>query len=227
MGPLTKAGDFNPETPNQLGTARTGPDISNEGGRYPDGWQRAHLINPRALKPGSIMPSFSFLSNRDLDDLVAYIQTLGSGRPNHERYAAPEEYLRFLKRKKVDVESSRSVQMGKGLYIQDCSGCHGLRGRGNGPASIQLATKPPDFQQGRFNDYSDVYWFYKVSEGNPGSAMPRFMEALSEEERWYLVAYLKTLRDPSAKDPLIESRMMLPVEMRHTHQHWEPTVSDE
>src|SRR5690606_17560429 len=79
-GPLVKAGDFNYETPHQLGTARTGPDLTNEGGRFPSEWQKAHLIQPRAVKPGSIMPSFSYLNNRDMNDLVAYIQTLGNGR---------------------------------------------------------------------------------------------------------------------------------------------------
>src|SRR5271170_5129019 len=62
-GPLVKAGDYVFEAPHQLGTARTGPDLTNEGGRFPSEWQKAHLINPRAVKPGSIMPSFSFLSD--------------------------------------------------------------------------------------------------------------------------------------------------------------------
>src|SRR3984957_15647437 len=71
-GPLVKAGDYVLEAPHQLGTARTGPDLTNEGGRMSSQWQKAHLINPRAVKPGSIMPSFSFLSERDMNDLVAY-----------------------------------------------------------------------------------------------------------------------------------------------------------
>ncbi|HMP53323.1 MAG TPA: cbb3-type cytochrome c oxidase subunit II [Candidatus Melainabacteria bacterium] len=36
-GPLVKAGDFRYETPHQLGTARTGPDLTNEGGRMAEG----------------------------------------------------------------------------------------------------------------------------------------------------------------------------------------------
>src|SRR3984885_3171857 len=79
-GPLVKAGDYVYETPHQLGTARTGPDLTNEGGRFPSQWQKAHLISPRAVKPGSIMPSFSFLGDRDMNDLVAYIQSLGNKR---------------------------------------------------------------------------------------------------------------------------------------------------
>lgn len=51
-GPLVKEGDYVYETPHQLGTARTGPDLTNEGGRFPSQWQKAHLISPRAVKPG-------------------------------------------------------------------------------------------------------------------------------------------------------------------------------
>jgi cbb3-type cytochrome c oxidase subunit II len=75
-GPLVKEGDYVYETPHQLGTARTGPDLTNEGGRFPSEWQKAHLISPRMVKPGSVMPSFSYLSEADMNDLVAYLQSL-------------------------------------------------------------------------------------------------------------------------------------------------------
>lgn len=227
MGALTVAGDFNGETPNQLGTARTGPDLSNEGLRYSDGWHRAHLVNARTVKPGSIMPSFAFLSNRDLTDLIAFIQSLGANRKLTDPYTPPEEFNRALKLKTVDLDSSRSIQVGHGLYRQECSACHGKEGRGNGPASWVMTTKPADFSQGKYNNFSDLYWFYRISEGSPASGMPRWMEALSADQRWYLVAYLKTLRDPKAQAPPMEKAGAYPVEMRHTHQHWEPNISDE
>ena len=33
------------------GSKRTGPDLARVGGKYSDGWQRDHLINPRAVVP--------------------------------------------------------------------------------------------------------------------------------------------------------------------------------
>jgi cbb3-type cytochrome c oxidase subunit II len=89
-GPLVKAGDYVYETPHQLGTARTGPDLTNEGGRMSSEWQKAHLVEPRAVKPGSIMPSFSYLNDRDMGDLVAYIQTLGNRRTPVAYVEAPD-----------------------------------------------------------------------------------------------------------------------------------------
>ena len=79
-GEMVKAGDYANETPHVLGTERTGPDLSNIGGKYPDQWHHAHHINPRKVKPGSIMPSYSYLPQQDMDDLVAYLQTLGRDR---------------------------------------------------------------------------------------------------------------------------------------------------
>lgn len=54
--------DFVYDSPHLLGTMRTGPDLLNIGARQPSSdWHLAHLYNPRAVSPGSIMPSYPFL----------------------------------------------------------------------------------------------------------------------------------------------------------------------
>ena len=49
-----------------LGTERTGPDLSQEGGVHTDEWHLAHFHNPRYTFPKSIMPEFSFYYTNDL-----------------------------------------------------------------------------------------------------------------------------------------------------------------
>ncbi len=49
------------------GSKRTGPDLARVGGKYSDGWQRDHLINPRAVVPESVMPPYAFLAEQELD----------------------------------------------------------------------------------------------------------------------------------------------------------------
>lgn len=49
--------------PFQWGSKRTGPDLARVGGKYSDDWHVAHLKNPRAVVPESIMPKYSFLMN--------------------------------------------------------------------------------------------------------------------------------------------------------------------
>ena len=53
--------------PFQWGSKRTGPDLARVGGRYSNEWHVEHLIEPRSVVPESVMPSYSFLANTDLD----------------------------------------------------------------------------------------------------------------------------------------------------------------
>jgi cytochrome c oxidase cbb3-type subunit II len=62
FGRPSAAGDFTYQTPELLGSERTGPDLTNIGARQPSSvWQYIHLYEPRAVVPESIMPSFSWL----------------------------------------------------------------------------------------------------------------------------------------------------------------------
>ncbi len=54
------------DKPFQWGSKRTGPDLARVGGKYSDEWQRAHLADPRALVPQSIMPGYPFLTKNEL-----------------------------------------------------------------------------------------------------------------------------------------------------------------
>ena len=53
--------------PFQWGSERTGPDLARVGGKYSDEWQRAHLVDPRAVVPESVMPPYAFLEKKPLD----------------------------------------------------------------------------------------------------------------------------------------------------------------
>ena len=76
---VSEPGDYwyGAESPNVFGTERTGPDLSQEGGQHPHDWQLAHYDNPRNTQPLSIMPVFSFLSDDEVKDLIAFNQSQG------------------------------------------------------------------------------------------------------------------------------------------------------
>jgi cytochrome c oxidase cbb3-type subunit II len=62
FGRPSAASDFTYQTPELLGSERTGPDLTNIGVRQPSSvWQYIHLYEPRAVVPESIMPSFAWL----------------------------------------------------------------------------------------------------------------------------------------------------------------------
>ena len=53
--------------PFQWGSKRTGPDLARVGGKYSDEWHIAHMTDPRAVVPESVMPGYPFLARRELD----------------------------------------------------------------------------------------------------------------------------------------------------------------
>jgi cytochrome c oxidase cbb3-type subunit 2 len=55
------------DRPFQWGSKRTGPDLARVGGKYSDDWQRQHLVDPRRLVPESVMPTYAFLSKKEID----------------------------------------------------------------------------------------------------------------------------------------------------------------
>ncbi len=59
--------------PFQWGSKRTGPDLAREGGKRPNLWHYQHLMDPREITPGSIMPSYAHLS----EDRVNFAHTAG------------------------------------------------------------------------------------------------------------------------------------------------------
>jgi cytochrome c oxidase cbb3-type subunit I/II len=81
-GEYSKAGEFIYDYPFQWGSKRTGPDLHRVGGKYPDAWHWAHMLDPRSTSPGSIMPAYPWLYEKTLDygligKRVGAMQTLG------------------------------------------------------------------------------------------------------------------------------------------------------
>ena len=53
--------------PFHWGSKRTGPDLARVGGRYSNEWHVQHMSAPRSVVPESIMPSYAFLKETELD----------------------------------------------------------------------------------------------------------------------------------------------------------------
>jgi cytochrome c oxidase cbb3-type subunit 2/cytochrome c oxidase cbb3-type subunit I/II len=86
---ISEPGDFygSDQSPNLLGTERTGPDLSQDAGWHPDDWHRAHFYNPRFIDPLSLMPTLkSVFSDDQVEELVTFTQTR-SGKSGLLRYA--------------------------------------------------------------------------------------------------------------------------------------------
>ncbi len=81
-GEYSKAGEYVYDHPFLWGSKRTGPDLHRVGGKYSNLWHYMHMENPRSMSPGSIMPSYPWLIEQDLNtDLlknkISAMRTLG------------------------------------------------------------------------------------------------------------------------------------------------------
>jgi cytochrome c oxidase cbb3-type subunit I/II len=66
-GEYSKAGEFVYDHPFQWGSKRTGPDLHRIGGKYPYSWHYNHMLDPTSMSPGSIMPSYPWMLDNDID----------------------------------------------------------------------------------------------------------------------------------------------------------------
>ena len=81
-GEYSKSGEYVYDHPFLWGSKRTGPDLHREGGKYPDSWHYNHMLDPRTMSPGSIMPQYPWLLDNKMrtDDLagkIGALRTLG------------------------------------------------------------------------------------------------------------------------------------------------------
>lgn len=104
------------------------------------------------------------------------------------------------------------AEAGKLVYEERCAGCHGLKGDGDGPAAAMLYPRPRDFHRGLYKVHTtpsgalprDEELFHIISEGMPGTSMPGWAEALTEQHRRDIIAYIKTFsRRFGREQPLI------------------------
>jgi len=113
------------------------------------------------------MPAFANLTDRQRWDVVAYAMSL----------SAPDIL----------------VSQGRTLYTQNCVTCHGQSGNGDGPDASTLSTTPKDFTDQAFMAPSSSASLYQAISAGITPDMPAYTSTLDDNERWALVAYLRTL----------------------------------
>jgi len=85
-GEYSKAGEFIYDHPFQWGSKRTGPDLAREGGLRSNAWHYQHMIEPKVLSPGSLMPAYPWMAEDQLDvkhleRKISAMRTLGVPYP--------------------------------------------------------------------------------------------------------------------------------------------------
>ena len=79
----------------------------------------------------------------------------------------------------------------KVIYTTYCGLCHGSKGKGDGIAAAGLAKKPADHSSDYVQKQTDGALHWMITAGH--SPMPTFKTALTDNQRWELVNYIRTL----------------------------------
>jgi mono/diheme cytochrome c family protein len=102
------------------------------------------------------------------------------------------------KTKNPVAASAESIAKGKELYLEktkgNCIFCHGETGAGNEANFPKLRRKPADLtNKERMTAMTDGELFWKISKGITGIMPPGEKRMPTEEERWHVVNYVRTL----------------------------------
>lgn len=82
-----------------------------------------------------------------------------------------------------------SLAKGKFFYQTYCLVCHGQGGHGDGPVGQKFVPPPMNLTLAYVQSQPDGQLFYTITHGSV--VMPYYRDAMSVEERWHLVNYLK------------------------------------
>jgi hypothetical protein len=180
-----------------FGNRRQGPDLSNVGLRRSRDWNRAHLINPGAIRSGSRMPSYAHLFEKDEsrgEALLDYLQELGQKQA--------EEWKGFVKAWEPgnSLHNGDAINGGR-LFAAYCASCHGKKGHGDGSSAVYFQPAPRDLtsaaewhwirpemdQDSRHRELARLIKF-----GAPGTSMAG-TEWLSDSDLADLIRFLDSL----------------------------------
>ncbi len=99
------------------------------------------------------------------------------------------------------------LAQGKKLYQQLCSACHGVNGKGNGPAAQSLDPKPTNFHDEKMRGISPFQAFNTIRLGVSGTSMLAFDE-LTDEEAWDIAFYVNSLNYQGKEDDALAKELI-------------------
>lgn len=88
---------------------------------------------------------------------------------------------------------------GREIYVNTCILCHGIDG--TGVRGLQFVPPPADLTSLAVQSRLDGALFRRIHDGKPNTIMGAWKHALSDEEIWDVLAYVRTLRIESPTQP--------------------------
>ncbi len=116
------------------------------------------------------------------------------GEGKIEEKASPEignKQINLIDEKNPISADEKSIAQGKIVFAQNCTGCHGITGEGNGPTAEYFHGRVANLTNPKLKKKSDHELFEKITDGS--WPMPAFGFSLSKEDIWNAINYIRTL----------------------------------
>ena len=99
--------------------------------------------------------------------------------------------------------SKTSIDKGKRLFLQNCTGCHGDDGKAELAVIAEATnlTEPKGYKDGT----TEGELFRNIRDG-AGTQMPPFKDTLNEQQTWDLVNFVRSLWPDSMRPPLQDQK---------------------
>jgi mono/diheme cytochrome c family protein len=157
--------------------------------------------------PDTSMPIFDKLSQSDVRAVIEYLKFFSKRWSDPANYAPPMRVPETPAWISDPVRRSQAAELGRSLYQDACASCHGVAGLGDGPAAVTLVDgwnepiRPANLRHGNARAGATPEALHRVLlTGIEGTPMPDYAEAMSEEQRWAVIAHLLELRAGSASE---------------------------
>jgi len=91
------------------------------------------------------------------------------------------------------MDAQATVMRGKSVYFTFCAQCHGNGYDGQGTVGQSFQPLPTDLRSGKVQSRSAGELFKSVSYGIPNGRQPALHTTITIEDRWRVVAFVKSL----------------------------------
>jgi high-affinity iron transporter len=177
--------------------------IGVENGRViaPAEVDEARLFLQESRRSAALLPrDVSSAALTQIDSLIHLVSQVGSPDSVDARVRHLADFLSQRLNVVLDEMPTQPPSRARGaeVYQQNCAGCHGSAGAGDGPLAKGLEPPPADLSaRSALRDQSPLDFYRRITIGVVGTAMPAFEVRLPAEDRWAAALYASQLRLPA------------------------------
>jgi len=147
------------------------------------------------------MRSVGNIPGEQAREILKFLQE--TNNPPQEPIESSESAIKPDKSQKQEITKG-NIENGKKLFSNSCAACHGVSGRGDGPAAATMAPRPKNLSDYEYmKNLTDEELFNAIKYGGASvgksPSMPAWGSTLSDQEIRDMIFYLRSLSNETDK----------------------------